>query len=81
MNKEERLQNIKDIINVVFRAEHEVNDGVMESGEHKGLSWQQVFQNTSESKDVRDKTADEYVETIACRIMENGYLRFESDNF
>ena len=70
------MEKIKDLIRCVFQAEHDINEGVIEEGEHKGLSWQQVLQSTKgESDKVRDKIADEYVETLAKYIVENGWIK------
>lgn len=69
------MEKIKDLIRCVFQAEHDINEGVIKEGAHKGLSWQQVIQSTKgESKDVRDKIVEEYVETLAKYIVENGWI-------
>lgn len=79
MTKEERLQNFKDIINAVFRAE---NDVLKVEDVKDGKGWQQILQETkgADSK-TKSGIADEYVEAIAKQIIDNGYLKFEGDKF
>lgn len=79
MTKEERLQNWKDIINGVFRAESDINaiEDVRD-----GKSWHDLLMETKGAdSETRDRIADEYVEAIAKQIMDKGYLRFENDKF
>lgn len=79
MTKEERLLVWKDIINGVYRAEHDVNaiEDVRD-----GKNWHQLLiEAKGADTETRDKVADEYVEAIAKRIMETGYLRFECDEW
>lgn len=79
MTKEERLQNWKDIINGVFRAESDINaiEDVRD-----GKNWNQLLMEAKVADaETRDRVADEYVEAIAKQIMENRYMWFANDNF
>lgn len=79
MTKEERLQNWKDIINGVFRAESDINaiEDVRD-----GKNWNQLLMEAKVADaETKDRVADEYVEAIAKQIMENRYMWFANDNF
>lgn len=79
MTKEERLQNWKDIINGVFRAESDIN--AIEDVKD-GKNWNQLLMEAKVADaETRDRVADEYVEAIAKQIMENRYMWFENDKF
>lgn len=79
MTKEERLQNWKDIINGVFRAESDIN--AIEDVKD-GKNWNQLLMEAKVADaETREKIADEYVEAIAKQIMENRYMWFENDKF
>lgn len=80
MDKKEQIEHWCVIIRCVFQGEHDINDGVIADGKHKGLSWQQVLRDSkNDDKSVRDAIADEYVHAIAERIIENGYMKFEGE--
>lgn len=79
MTKEERLLVWKDIINGVFRAEHDV-DNI--ENIRDGKNWVALLREAKVAdEETRNKVADEYVEAIANQIMDCGYLRFEGDDW
>ena len=71
------MEKIKDLIRCVFQAEHDINESVIKDGAHKGMKWNDVFRQTKDTTDTNFKKhiAEEYVETLAKYIVENGWIK------